>query len=116
MYSREEFAARRAKAHSLKQGLGRLTAAVAVVLGVGQLALIKATSGRVVAERAKPFELAMFIAYITVVGFLVWRTDREVTKTRPSCPQCRKPLSGDAADAVLMSGQCPRCGGRVLVP
>ena len=114
MYSRDEFVVQRAKAHGLKQGLGRLTAAVAIVLGVGQLALVKVTSGRVVADRARPFELAMFGAYIVVVGFLVWRTDREVTKTRPACPQCRTPLSGEAADAVLQSGQCPRCQAVVI--
>ena len=73
MYTRAEFTARRAKAVAIRKSLGGLTATVAVVLGLGQLAFIKLLGGRMVQAKVLPLEIALFLAYVVVVGFLVWR-------------------------------------------
>ncbi len=112
--TRETFAARRAKAQAIRQTLGRLTATVAVVLGVGQLGFIRLTQGRMVAEKVLPFEVALVTAYLVVVGFLVWRMDREVDKARPSCPSCTVVYRDAQADVVMATGACPACGARVI--
>ena len=54
MYTRAEFSARRAKAAAIRKSLGGLTATVAVVLGLGQLAFIKLLGGRMVQAESMP--------------------------------------------------------------
>lgn len=114
MYTRDEFNARRHKAKGIEKALGTLTAAVAVVLGLGQLAFITLFGDRMLREKVLPLEIALFLAYITVVGFLVWRMDREVTKARVQCPQCRKSLKDPQADVAGATGKCPHCGAQVI--
>ncbi len=113
-YTRAEFDQQRAKARSVSKALGRVTAIAAVTLGVGQLLVIRLLAGRIVRSKELAFELALFVTYIVVVGFLVWRMDREVTNARPRCPQCGKRLKAAAEDIAGATGKCTHCGGQVI--
>jgi len=115
MYTRESFNRQRAKLKSVSSAAGRLTAAVAVTFGIGQLAVIRALNGRIAKDKELTFELALFLAYMVMVGFLVWRMDRAVTAQRICCPQCGKVLKAGAEDIAGATGQCTYCGGQVIV-
>jgi hypothetical protein len=113
-YTREQFNAQRAKAKAVSTALGRLTATVAVTLGLGQLAFIRLLSHRIAESKRMPLEASLFGAYIIVVGFLVWRMDRAVTAERIRCPQCRKVLKAGHEDVAAATGKCAHCGGDVI--
>jgi len=113
-YTREAFERQRVLAQVIQRKLGRFTAIVAVALGVGQLLFIRAVESRLAKEKAVPFELALFLAYIAVVGFLVWQLDRQVTAARPRCPQCKVSLKGAADGLAMTTGKCAKCGALVI--
>lgn len=110
MHTRESFAAQRAKSKTIGKALGRLTAAVAVTLGVGQLVFIRLISGRIEKNKEITFELLLLVTYLIVVGFLVWQMDRQVTAARPTCPACRVSFKGAADAAAMTTGRCSACG------
>lgn len=114
MYSRAEFTARRANAAAIRKSLGGLTATIAVVLGVSQLAFIRLFGDRMARAKVLPLEIALFLAYIVVVGFLVWRMDREVTRARVACPHCKARLTDAQADLAAATGKCAHCGAQVI--
>ena len=114
MYTRESFERQRAQAAAIGRALGRFTAVVAVGLGVGQLLFIRAVESRLARNKALPFEVALFVAYIVVVGFLVWQMDRQVTRARPRCPQCKLSFKGVPDGVVLATGKCSNCGAQVI--
>jgi len=114
MYTRESFQQARAQAAAIGRTLGRFTAIVAVTLGVGQLLFIRAVEGRLAKDKALPFEVALFLAYIVVIGFLVWQLDRQVTSARPRCPQCRQSFKGVSDGVAMTSGKCSACGAQVI--
>lgn len=116
MYTRESFAAQRAKSKVIEKSLGRLTAAVAVTLGVGQLLFIRLIGGRIDKNKELTFELLLVVAYLIVVGFLVWQMDRQVTAARPVCPKCRVSFKGAADAAAMTTGKCSACGAQVFEP
>ena len=113
-YTRESFERQRAQAAAIGRTLGRFTAIVAVTLGVGQLLFIRAVESRLAKNRALPFEVALFLAYIVVVGFLVWQMDRQVTNARPRCPQCKVSIKGVADGLAMTTGKCATCGAQVI--
>lgn len=113
-YTREQFNAQRAKAKAVSNALGRLTAVVAVTLGLGQLLFIRLLSHRIADTKRVPLEASLFGAYIVVVGFLVWRMDRAVTAERIRCPQCRRVLRAGHEDLAGATGKCVHCGGEVV--
>lgn len=113
-YTRDAFERQRVLAKVIARKLGRLTAIVAVTLGVGQLLFIRAVENRLAKEKALPFELALFLAYVVIVGFLVWQLDRQVTAARPRCPQCRVSLKGEADGLAMTTGKCAHCGALVI--
>jgi hypothetical protein len=110
-YTTAQFERRRAQAAAIGRTLGRFTAIVAVALGVGQLLFIRAVEGRLAKAKALPFEVALFLAYVVVVGFLVWQRDRQVANARPRCPQCKRTLNS-ATDVT--TGRCSACGAQVI--
>jgi ribosomal protein S27AE len=114
IYSRDSFERQRAKAKGIERGLGRMTAAVAVVLGVGQLLFIRLVAHRLAKDKALTFEIALFIPYIVVVAFMVWQLDRQVTSARPRCPQCGVSFKGVAEGVVVATGKCSACGAQVI--
>lgn len=113
-YTRESFERQRVLAKVIQRKLGRFTAIVAVSLGVGQLLFIRAVESRLAKEKALPFELALFLTYIVIVGFLVWQLDRQVTAARPRCPQCKVSLKGEADGLAMTTGKCAHCGAQVM--
>ncbi len=114
MYSRESFNRQRDKAATVSSAAGRLTAGVAVTFGLGQLAIIRVLNGRIAKDKELAFELALFLAYAFMVGFLVWRMDRAVTAQRIRCPKCGKALKGSAEDTAGATGKCTYCRGQVI--
>jgi len=115
MYTRESFQAQSAQAAAIGRALGSFTAVVAVGLGVGQLLVIRAVESRLAKGKALPFEVALFLAYIVVIGFLGWQRDRQVTNARPRCPQCKQSFKGVPDGLVMRTGKCPNCGAQVIL-
>jgi hypothetical protein len=114
--TRATFDLQRAKAKSIRDAMGRLTAIVAVTLGGGQLLVIRVLGDRIAKDKALPFEVSMFVAYAVVIGFLIWRMRREVDKARPRCPQCRVALADAAEPVVVSTGKCASCGADYFAP
>ncbi len=114
MYTRESFQQQRDRAAAIGRTLGRFTAIVAVTLGLGQLLFIRAIGNRLASDKALSFEIALFLAYAVVVGFLIWQMDRQVTTARPRCPQCGRSFKGAEDGIVMTSGKCAQCGAQVI--
>lgn len=114
MYSRDEFERRRTAAKQLAGRDGRLLAVVSVGLGVVQLLLIRWFEGQLERRSAVAIEGALFLAYIALVGWLVWRMQRELRAARPTCPDCGVVLQGLSDRVAAATGKCDSCGGQVV--
>lgn len=114
MYTRESFNRQRARAKAVSDAAGRVLAMVAVSLGLGQLILIRLLDSRIAPAKKIPFELSLFVAYIALVGYLLWRMNRVAAAETIRCPQCKKMLKAGAEDVAGATGKCTFCGGQVI--
>lgn len=114
VYTRDSFNRQRARAKAVSDAAGRVLAIVAVGLGVGQLVLFRLVDSRITPAKKIPFELSLFLAYIALVGYLLWRMNRVMKAEAIRCPQCRKELKAGADDVAGATGKCTFCGGQVI--
>lgn len=115
MQTREAFAAHLARARRTARQMTNLTVILAILFGVAQLALMMMFREQVAKERALAFSAALIGAWVIVVGFLVFRLQRETVKAAPHCPACRRALLDGADATAAETGQCPHCGSGVWV-
>lgn len=114
MQTRDAFLAHMARARQTARQMTNLTIALAVLFGVAQLALMLMFREQVAKERALAFSAALIGAWVVVVGFLVFRLQRETLKAAPRCPTCRRALLDGADSKVAESGRCPHCQAEVF--
>lgn len=114
MYTRALFQQQCDKSVAIDRALRRLMAVMAVVLGLGQLAIIRLAAGRLAPTKQTAFELAMFVAYVSVIAFLAWQRGHQVRAARPRCPACRVVIADAAAANVLATGTCAVCRAQVI--
>ena len=77
-YARQEFDALREARRRIERRESGLLALVSVLLGLGQLALIGWLDSHVERGRAVAIEGTLFLLYMALVGWLLWRMLRRV--------------------------------------
>lgn len=112
MLTRPEFEQRRAEAARFDRRQGRLLAAVAVGLGLAQLALLRWAEGRFEPAAVKLLGGSVFIAYAALVGGLLWRWRRRAQPLR--CPACGQQLTGLSERIAAATGRCDSCGEQII--
>ena len=106
--SREAFAAHVARARQTARQMTNLTIILAVLFGAAQLALMMMFREQVAKGRALAFSAALIGAWVVVVGFLVFRLQRETVKAAPRCPACHRALVDGATKRVRVCTRCIR--------
>jgi predicted RNA-binding Zn-ribbon protein involved in translation (DUF1610 family) len=54
------------------------------------------------------------LAYVVLVGVLLWRMERRLRSVRPVCPHCGIALKGMSERVASATGKCDSCGGWIL--
>jgi hypothetical protein len=114
MPTREAFTAHVARARHTARQMTNLTIILAVLFGAAQLALMMMFREQVAKGRALAFSAALIGAWVVVVGFLVFRLQRETVKAAPRCPACHRALVDGADAKAVESGRCPHCQAEVF--
>ncbi len=114
MITRAEFEQRREDARSVAKHEGRVLAAVAVPLGVAQLAFLRWSEGQVARGPQLIIAVSAFTAYLALVTILSYRMDRRLRAAQPRCPQCGVILKGVAERVTALTGRCEACHGTVF--
>ena len=113
-YTRESFDGRRGRVKAVLRREGRVLALASVGLGVAQLLFIRWSDLHLSPRVAVPIEAALFLGYLALVGWLIWRMQRRIGAARPVCPQCGVVLDDMAERVAAATGKCDRCGGQVV--
>lgn len=113
-YTRAQFDERRAAAKAVERTDGRALAVVSVGLGLGQLLLIRWTDAHLERHAALPLTGGVFVAYLAVVAWLLWRFDRRRRAAYARCPQCGVVLKDQSERIAAATGRCDTCGGIVI--
>ncbi len=114
MFTREEFARRRATLKAVVEREGRLLAAASVGLGLAQLLYIRWAGAHLPRWPRLATEGGAFLIYMALVGILLWRLESRRRAARPACPQCGAPLEGMSERVATATGHCDHCGGQVI--
>lgn len=114
VYSRDSFDQLRASVRRRERNDSALLAFVSVVLGIGQLGLLRWLESRFPHRTAVAIEGVVFLLYLGLVLFLLWRLQHHKRVGAPRCPQCDRPLQGDAERIAAATGRCDACGGQVV--
>jgi ribosomal protein L37AE/L43A len=112
--TRDEFDRKRAIAAGAEKWQMRVLAFVAVGLGLAQLLLIKLIDSRVAETKRVAVEGSLFLAYIALVGFLIWRMTSAVKAARPRCPKCNATIGGMSERLAVTTGKCDKCGAELF--
>jgi hypothetical protein len=113
-YTRDAFQRQRATAKQVENREGRLLAIASVSLGLGQLAALRPLESRFRHGIAVSIEGGIFLAYMALVGWLLWRLQHRVGAASPVCPQCGVRLRGMSERVATATGRCDTCGGQVI--
>ena len=114
MYTRESFERRRTAMKQLETREGLLLAVVSVGIGLGQLVFIRWADRHLERGLQIRIEGGVFLTYLALVGWMIWRMQRRLRSARPSCPQCKVPLQGMSERVAVATGRCDSCGGQVI--
>lgn len=114
MYSREAFARQRLVERQVERRAGTVLAVVSVGLGVAQLVFLRWADVHLERDLKIGIALPAFLAYIAVVGWLLWRFERRRREVRPKCPRCGAVLENLSQRIATATGRCDACGGQVL--
>jgi hypothetical protein len=114
MYTRASFVRQRDAVRRADRRHGRVLAAVAVGLGIGQLALMRWLQGHVPHGTAVAIEGAVFLGYSAAVLWLLLRRQAALGAAYPACPACGARLKGMSERVASATGRCDACGGQVL--
>jgi hypothetical protein len=113
-YTRVEFERLRRSAERVGKREGLTLAAVSVSLGLAQLGAIAWMDRHFERTLRLTLESAIFLGYFALVIWLLVRMQRRIRGARPSCPQCRQPLSELSERVAMATGRCDACGGQIL--
>jgi hypothetical protein len=114
MYTRETFERQRTMAKQRTSREGRVVAFVSVGLGLAQLIFIRWADAHIEGKSAVAIEGGIFLAYVALIAFLIWRMERRLRGIRPACPQCGVSLKGMSERVAAATGRCDGCGGQVF--
>ena len=114
MYTRAAFDAQRDRAKQIAGRDGRVLAAVSVSLGVAQLVFLRWADPRFPKSTVTTIAGTVFLVYMALVVWLIWRMDRRVSAAQPRCPQCGKRLKGLSERVAAATGRCDTCGGQII--
>ena len=112
--TREAFERQRAAATRVARRYGRLLALSSVGLGVAQLVFLRWADMHLARGQKLAIAGPAFIAYMVVIGVLLWRMERKLRSVRPVCPHCRVALKGMSERLAFATGKCDSCGGWIL--
>jgi predicted amidophosphoribosyltransferase len=76
--------------------------------------MIRLLESRLERSRAVAIEGVIFLAYMALVGALMWRMLRRLRTTLLSCPHCGAKLRGMSENVAAATGRCDSCGGQVI--
>jgi hypothetical protein len=114
MTTRDAFNHQLDAAKAVERREGRLLALVSVSLGIAQLIFLRWGEAHLARNLAIGSSGGVCVAYLVLIGALVWRMDRRVNAKRPTCPQCGAVLKGMSERVAVATGNCDHCGGRIL--
>lgn len=112
--TREEFDRKRAVAAGAEKWQMKVLAIVSVTLGIAQLLFIKWLDAHVVDQKRLQIEGSLFLAYMGLVIFLIWRMTSAVNGARPKCPKCKATLKGMSERMAVTTGKCDQCGAELF--
>lgn len=112
--TRAAFQAAQTRAQMIEGRSSTPLALVAVTLGFGQLYLLRWAKDHIAREYSLWFAVAMFVAYMILVGVLFVRMLRQRAAAAPRCPQCGAAMGDMSQRVALATGKCDRCGGLVI--
>ncbi len=116
MYSPESLQRHRALAKQVERSDSRVLAVVSVGLGVAQLLLLRWLEAELPRQRVATVAGPVFLAYMALVGALLWRMLRRRRAAAPRCPACGLVLEGLSERVAIATGRCDGCGGQVVDP
>ena len=112
--TRATFESQRQGARRIRRRDMNMLAVISVTLGLAQLALIRWADSTL----SRPLELTVaggvFLAYITLIGALLWRMERRYRAACPRCPACGRTLIGMSDRVAAATGRCDACGGQII--
>jgi predicted RNA-binding Zn-ribbon protein involved in translation (DUF1610 family) len=114
LYTRDAFARQRAVVKQVQRREERLLAIVSVVLGLAQLAFVSWAEVTLDRGLFTALASAVFLAYLALIGVLVWRLERRVRAARLVCPQCGVQLKATSERVAAATGRCDTCGGQII--
>jgi hypothetical protein len=114
-YTRAEFARHRASIQRVEGREGLFLAAVSVLLGIAQILFLRWADLHLKHKLEISIAGPAFLAYLVLVGLLLWRYERKRHDAFPKCPQCGIALTDMSARIAVATGRCDSCGGQVLV-
>ncbi len=114
LLTREAFERQRAAVKRVERHEGLVLAIVSVGLGVLQLGFLRWAEMHLARSPRVTIAGSVFLAYLAVVGALLWRMERRVRVVRPACPQCGRALKDMSQRVAAATGRCDRCGGWIL--
>jgi hypothetical protein len=114
MYSRAAFERQVQTVKDVAGREGRLLAIVSVGLGVAQLVFVRWADAHLEKNTGTTIEGLVFLVYMALVGWLLWRMQRRTAAVRPRCPQCGRKLEGLSERVAAATGRCDACGGQVI--
>lgn len=113
-FTQASFDARRERAKQVVRREGRLLAVASVGLGVAQLVFIRWSDTHLAPGVAVPVEAGLFLGYMVLVGWLIWRMQRRISAARPVCLHCGAVLGDISERVAAATGKCDRCGGQIV--
>ena len=114
MYSRAAFEFQRDRVKQIARREGRVLAAVSVSLGVAQLVFLRWADPRFPKSTVTTIAGTVFLVYLALVVWLIWRMDRRVSAVQPRCPQCGRRLKGMSERVAAATGRCDTCRGQII--
>lgn len=114
LLTRDEFAQQRKAAALAERNAGRMLASFSIAGGALQLLLLRWGDLHMARGPRLATAVAAFAAYIVIVAVLLIRRDRRLRAVRPRCPQCGKTIEGVSERIAIATGNCDRCGGRIV--
>ena len=114
MYSRAAFERQVQAVKDVAGREGRILAIVSVGLGVAQLVFVRWADVHLEKNTGTPIAGIVFLVYMALVGWLLWRMQRRTKAVRPKCPQCGRAFEGLSERVAAATGRCDACGGQVI--
>ncbi len=114
LFTRARFQQAVAKVRRIERRETRILTAFAIAAGIGQLPLIKYLEARFDHGKAIAIEGVVFLLYLAIVVWLIYRLNTRTAAVRPRCPQCGARLQGMSERVAMATGKCDKCGGKVF--